>query len=108
MSYSERMNEIEEWAEYIAKIVTAYYNKIATIIPDVLTNNTVESESRFAMLHSRLVPFMVTFLSTVIIMIDSMCSSFTNSVIAMVSSFVKVTVMFISKWCMSYSVKVLS
>ena len=56
------------------------------------------------MLHSRLVPFMVTFLSTVITMMDAMCSSFINSVVVKVFSSVKVTVMFISKWCMSYSV----
>ena len=60
------------------------------------------------MLHSRLVPFMVTFLSTVITMMDAMCSSFKNSAVAMVFSSVKVTVMFISKWCMSYNVEVLS
>ena len=68
----------------------------------------MESESRFAMLHSRLVPFMVTFLSTVITMMDAMCSSFINSVVVKVFSSVKVTLMFISKWCMSYSVEVLS
>ena len=70
---------------------------MSAIIPDVLTNSTVESESRFAVLHSSLVPFMVTFLSTVITMIDSICSSLTDSVVAMVSSSVKVTLMFISK-----------
>ena len=60
------------------------------------------------MLHSRLVPFKVTLLSIVIIMMDSMCSSFTNSVVAMVFSFVKVTLMFISEWRKPYSVEVLS
>ena len=74
-------------------------------LPDVFTNNIVDLISRFAMLHSRLVPFIVTFLSTVITMTDSMCSS---SVVVMVSNFVKMTLMFISKCCMLYSIEVLS
>ena len=79
-------------------IIKINHNNLAQqSLPDVFTNNTVESTSRSVMLHSSSVPFMVTFLRTVIIMMDSMRSSFTNSVVAMVSSFVKVTLMFISK-----------
>ena len=74
----------------------------------MFTNNIVDLASRFKMLHSNLVPFIVTFLSTVITIIDSMYTLFTNSVVAVVISSVNVALIFMSMWLMVLGLDVLS